>query len=85
MPGCLGYVLFRAGQWKRAIENARKVLVNEDAVPFARAFAAVVPAMIGVLRGERRLAMPNFRRDQGAHPCFRKCTRYLSPRRPQRR
>jgi DNA-binding CsgD family transcriptional regulator/tetratricopeptide (TPR) repeat protein len=52
--GCLGYVLFRAGQWKRAIENARKVLLNEDADPFARAFAGVVPAMIGVLRGERR-------------------------------
>ena len=52
--GCLSYVLFRAGQWKRAIENARKVLVNEDAGSFARAFAAVVPAMIGVLRGERR-------------------------------
>jgi ATP/maltotriose-dependent transcriptional regulator MalT len=52
--GCLGYVLFRAGQWKRAIENARKVLENEDADPFARAFAAVVPAMISVLRGERR-------------------------------
>jgi DNA-binding NarL/FixJ family response regulator/tetratricopeptide (TPR) repeat protein len=54
--GCLGYALFRTGQWKKAIENARKVLVNEDAVPMARAAVAVVPAMIGVLRGERRHA-----------------------------
>jgi ATP/maltotriose-dependent transcriptional regulator MalT len=52
--GCLSYVLFRTGQWRSAIENARKVLVNEDADPVARALAAVVPAMIGVLRGERR-------------------------------
>jgi DNA-binding CsgD family transcriptional regulator/tetratricopeptide (TPR) repeat protein len=54
--GCLGYALFRTGQWRRAIENARKVLVNEDAFPVARAAVAVVPAMIGVLRGERRHA-----------------------------
>jgi DNA-binding CsgD family transcriptional regulator/tetratricopeptide (TPR) repeat protein len=54
--GCLGYALFRTGQWRRAIENARKVLVNEDAFPLARAAVAVVPAMIGVLRGERRHA-----------------------------
>jgi DNA-binding CsgD family transcriptional regulator len=53
--GCLGYALFRTGQWKKAIENARKVLVNE-ALPVARAAVAVVPAMIGVLRGERRHA-----------------------------
>jgi hypothetical protein len=31
-----------------------RVLVNEDADPVARALAAVVPAMIGVRRGERR-------------------------------
>jgi DNA-binding CsgD family transcriptional regulator len=54
--GCLGYALFRTGQWRRAIENARKVLVTEDAFPVARAAVAVVPAMIGVLRGERRHA-----------------------------
>jgi tetratricopeptide (TPR) repeat protein len=54
--GCLGYALFRTGQWRRAIENARKVLVNEDAFPLARAAVAVVPAMISVLRGERRHA-----------------------------
>jgi DNA-binding CsgD family transcriptional regulator len=54
--GCLGYALFRTGQWKKAIENARKVLVSEDALPVARAAVAVVPAMIGVLRGERRHA-----------------------------
>ena len=52
--GCLSFVLFRTGQWRSAIENARKVLVNEGADPVARALAAVVPAMIGVLRGERR-------------------------------
>jgi DNA-binding NarL/FixJ family response regulator/tetratricopeptide (TPR) repeat protein len=54
--GCLGYALFRTGQWRRAIENARKVLANEDAPLVARAAVAVVPAMIGVLRGERRHA-----------------------------
>ena len=54
--GCLGYALFRTGQWKKAIENARKVLIDEDALPVARAAVAVVPAMIGVLRGERRHA-----------------------------
>jgi len=54
--GCLGYALFRTGQWRKAIENARKVLVNEDTLPVARAAVAVVPAMIGVLRGERRHA-----------------------------
>jgi DNA-binding CsgD family transcriptional regulator/tetratricopeptide (TPR) repeat protein len=54
--GCLGYALFRTGQWRRAIENARKVLINEDALPVARAAVAAVPAMIGVLRGERRHA-----------------------------
>jgi tetratricopeptide (TPR) repeat protein len=54
--GCLGYALFRTGQWRKAIENARKVLVNEDALPMARVAVAVVPAMIGVLRGERRHA-----------------------------
>jgi DNA-binding CsgD family transcriptional regulator/tetratricopeptide (TPR) repeat protein len=52
--GCLGYVLFRTGQWRSAIENARKVLVNKDAHPHTRATVAAVPAMIGVLRGERR-------------------------------
>jgi tetratricopeptide (TPR) repeat protein len=31
--GCLGYALFRTGQWSKAIENARKVLVNKDALP----------------------------------------------------
>ena len=54
--GCLGYALFRTGQWRKAIENARKVLNNEHALPLARAAVAVVPAMIGVLRGERRHA-----------------------------
>jgi DNA-binding CsgD family transcriptional regulator/tetratricopeptide (TPR) repeat protein len=54
--GCLGYALFRTGQWRKAIENARKVLVGEDALPIARAAVAVVPAMISVLRGERRHA-----------------------------
>jgi len=54
--GCLGYALFHTGQWKKAIENARKVLIDEDALPVARAAVAVVPAMIGVLRGERRHA-----------------------------
>jgi DNA-binding CsgD family transcriptional regulator/tetratricopeptide (TPR) repeat protein len=54
--GCLGYALFRTGQWRKAIENARKVLLDEDALPLARAAVAVVPAMIGVLRGERRHA-----------------------------
>ena len=52
--GCLGYVLFRTGQWRSAIENARKVLINKDAHPVARATVAAIPAMIGVLRGERR-------------------------------
>jgi tetratricopeptide (TPR) repeat protein len=52
--GCLGYALFRTGQWRKAIENARKVLISEDALPVARAALAIVPAMIGVLRGERR-------------------------------
>ena len=47
-------MLFRTGQWRSAIENARKVLANEDAHPATRASVAVVPAMIGVLRGERR-------------------------------
>jgi hypothetical protein len=42
--GCLGYALFRTGQWKKAIENARKVLIDEDALPVARAAVAVVPA-----------------------------------------
>ena len=51
---CLSYVLFRTGQWRSAIENARKVLATENASPAARASVAVVPAMIGVLRGERR-------------------------------
>src|SRR3974377_1707981 len=54
--GCLGYALFRTGQWRRAIENARKVLIDESALPVARALVAVVPAIIGVLRGERRQA-----------------------------
>jgi DNA-binding CsgD family transcriptional regulator/tetratricopeptide (TPR) repeat protein len=54
--GCLGYALFRSGQWRRAIENAHKVLINENALPVARAAVAIVPAMIGVLRGERRHA-----------------------------
>ena len=40
--GCLGYVLFRTGQWRSAIENARKVLINKDAHPTARATVAVV-------------------------------------------
>jgi hypothetical protein len=48
---CLSYVLFRTGQWRSAIQNARKVLANEDAHP---ATCASVAAMIGVLRGERR-------------------------------
>ena len=42
------------GSRRSAIENARKVLVSEDAAPVARALAAAVYAMIGVLRGERR-------------------------------
>jgi len=42
---------FRTGQCSKAIENARKVLVNKDRLPAARAAVAVVPAMIGVLRG----------------------------------
>src|SRR6202008_3457503 len=54
--GCLGYALFRSGQWRKAIENSRKVLSDEDARPIARAAVAVGPAMIGVLRGERRHA-----------------------------
>jgi tetratricopeptide (TPR) repeat protein len=54
--GCMSFVLFRTGQWRSAIENARKVLANEDAHPVARGFVAVVAAMIGVLRGERRRA-----------------------------
>jgi len=29
--GCLGYALFRTGQWRKAIENARKVLLDKDA------------------------------------------------------
>ena len=56
MPWLLGLRLFRTGQWRKAIENARKVLVNEDTLPVARAAVALVPAMIGVLRGERRHA-----------------------------
>jgi len=51
---CLGYVLFRTGQWRSAIENARKVLANENAHSATRAFMATVLAMISVLRGERR-------------------------------
>jgi DNA-binding CsgD family transcriptional regulator/tetratricopeptide (TPR) repeat protein len=54
--GCLGYALFRTGQWRKAIENARKVLLNQDVLPLARAAVAVVPAMISALRGERRHA-----------------------------
>jgi ATP/maltotriose-dependent transcriptional regulator MalT len=54
--GCLGYALFRTGQWRKAIENSRKVLTDADALPLARAAVAVVPAMIGLLRGERRHA-----------------------------
>lgn len=54
--GCLGYALFRSGQWRKAIENSRKVIADEEARPIARAAVAVVPAMIGVLRGERRHA-----------------------------
>jgi DNA-binding CsgD family transcriptional regulator/tetratricopeptide (TPR) repeat protein len=54
--GCLGYALFRTGQWRKAIENSRKVLTDTDALPLARAAVAVVPAMIGLLRGERRHA-----------------------------
>jgi DNA-binding CsgD family transcriptional regulator/tetratricopeptide (TPR) repeat protein len=52
--GCLSYVLFRTGQWRSAIENARKVLADKSVNPAACAFAGAMPAMIGVLRGERR-------------------------------
>src|SRR4029077_15892003 len=54
--GCLGYALFRSGQWRKAIENSRKVIADEEARPISRAAWAGVPAMIGVLRGERRHA-----------------------------
>jgi DNA-binding NarL/FixJ family response regulator len=51
---CLGYVLFRTGQWRSAIESARKVVMNKGSSRVTRAFMAALPAMIGVLRGERR-------------------------------
>src|SRR5262249_11051035 len=54
--GCLWYALCRSGKGKKAIENAGKVLIDEAALPVARAAVAVVPAMISVLRGERRHA-----------------------------
>ncbi len=39
---------------RSAIESARKVLMNKGASRVTRAFMAALPAMIGVLRGERR-------------------------------
>jgi ATP/maltotriose-dependent transcriptional regulator MalT len=51
---CLSYALFRTGQWRSAIQNARKVSASEHTDAANRAFAAAVPALIGALRGERR-------------------------------
>jgi DNA-binding CsgD family transcriptional regulator/tetratricopeptide (TPR) repeat protein len=55
---CLGYVLFRTGQWRSAIEGAREVLMDKGASRVTRAFMAALAAMIGVLRGERRRGNP---------------------------
>jgi DNA-binding CsgD family transcriptional regulator/tetratricopeptide (TPR) repeat protein len=58
---CLSYVFFRTGEWKRAIETARKVDADETAHPALKAGALGVRAMIAAFRGEQRQTVAQLR------------------------
>lgn len=51
---CLSYVLFRTGEWKRALDMARGVVREPDTHPGLKSGAEGVLAMIAAFRGEQR-------------------------------
>ncbi len=51
---CLSYVLFRTGEWKRALDMARGVARDSKVHPGVQAGAGGVLAMIAAFRGEQR-------------------------------
>jgi DNA-binding CsgD family transcriptional regulator/tetratricopeptide (TPR) repeat protein len=51
---CLSYVLFRTGEWKRALNMARGVVREPDTHPGLKSGATGVLAMIAAFRGEQR-------------------------------
>ncbi len=54
--GCLAYVTFRTGDWKRATEIAREVRKSKEASDLSRASAEGVLGLVHALRGETKQA-----------------------------
>ena len=55
---CLSYVLWRTGEWDRAVELAQVVRAEEADDPFAHAYAAITWGSVEVARGHVRRARP---------------------------
>lgn len=55
---CLSYVLWRTGDWDRAVELAQAVRAEEADDPFAQAYAAITWGSVEVARGHAQRARP---------------------------
>jgi DNA-binding CsgD family transcriptional regulator len=53
--GCVSYIVYRTGEWKRTLEVCREIL-EEDDKPGARAIADGVAGVVRAQRGETRQA-----------------------------
>ncbi len=51
---CLAYVFFRTGEWRRALDTAKKVTADPEAHPALKSGAHGVQALVAAFRGEQR-------------------------------
>ncbi len=54
--GCLSYIVYRTGEWKRTLEVCREILAPEEAPPGARGIADGVSGLVRAQRGEVKQA-----------------------------
>lgn len=54
--GCMAYVFYRSGEWKRALEGCKKVMENKTSPPDSRAGSVGLVGLIRAHRGETRPA-----------------------------
>jgi DNA-binding CsgD family transcriptional regulator len=54
--GCVSYIVYRTGEWKRTLEVCREILAQGDVQPGARAIADGVTGLVRAQRGEARQA-----------------------------
>jgi ATP/maltotriose-dependent transcriptional regulator MalT len=52
--GCMSFVFFQTGEWKRALETSREVIDSPESPPGSVAAAFAAMGLIGALRGESR-------------------------------